>query len=50
MIQENNKKLKEEDTMVRVAGIQIAPIFLNSKKTWEKLSNYIRDAHDVKRS
>jgi len=32
--------------MVRVAGIQIAPIFLNSKKTWEKLSDYIRESHD----
>jgi nitrilase len=32
--------------MVRVAGIQIAPVFLNSQKTWEKLSDYIRDAHD----
>lgn len=32
--------------MVYVAGIQIAPIFLNSQKTWEKLSDYIREAHD----
>lgn len=32
--------------MVRIAGIQIAPIFLNSKKTWEKLSDYIREACD----
>ncbi|MHA2367609.1 MAG: carbon-nitrogen hydrolase family protein [Candidatus Hodarchaeales archaeon] len=32
--------------MVRIAGIQIAPIFLNSKKTWEKLLDYIREAHD----
>ena len=32
--------------MVRVAGIQIAPVFLNGKKTWEKLSDYIREAHD----
>ncbi|UCE14968.1 MAG: carbon-nitrogen hydrolase family protein [Candidatus Heimdallarchaeota archaeon] len=32
--------------MVRVAGIQIAPTFLDSKKTWEKLSDYIREAHD----
>ena len=31
--------------MVRVAGIQIAPVFLNGKKTWEKLSDYIREAH-----
>jgi nitrilase len=30
--------------MVRIAGIQIAPIFLNSQKTWEKLSLYIREA------
>jgi nitrilase len=32
--------------LVRVAGIQIAPVFLDSKKTFEKLSGYIRDAHD----
>ncbi|MHA2224795.1 MAG: carbon-nitrogen hydrolase family protein [Candidatus Hodarchaeales archaeon] len=32
--------------MTRIAGIQIAPIFLNSKKTWAKLSDYIRTAHD----
>lgn len=32
--------------MVRIGGIQIAPIFLNSKKTWEKLSDYIREARD----
>ncbi len=32
--------------MVRVAGIQIAPVFLNSKKTFDKLSGYIREAHD----
>ena len=32
--------------MVRIAGIQIAPIFLNSQETWKKLANYIREAHD----
>ena len=32
--------------MVRVAAIQIAPILFNGKKTWEKLENYIREAHD----
>jgi nitrilase len=32
--------------MVRVAGIQIAPILFNSKKTWDKLADYIREAHD----
>jgi len=32
--------------MVHVAGIQIAPVFLNSEKTWEKLRDYIREAHD----
>lgn len=32
--------------MVRIAGIQIAPIFLDSEKTWEKLSDYIREAGD----
>ena len=32
--------------MVRVAGIQIAPVFLNSQKTWEKLSEYIREAQE----
>lgn len=30
--------------MIRIAGIQIAPIFLDAQKTWEKLSNYIREA------
>jgi len=30
--------------MIRVAGIQIAPIFLDAKKTWEKLAYYIREA------
>jgi nitrilase len=32
--------------MVRVAGIQIAPIVLDSQKTWEKLADYIREAQD----
>ncbi len=32
--------------MVRIAGIQIAPVFLNSQKTWEKLSHNIREAND----
>jgi nitrilase len=32
--------------LVRIAGIQIAPVFLDSKKTFEKLSGYIRDAHE----
>jgi len=36
----------EVHTMVHVAGIQIAPIFLNSQETWKKLTNYIREAHD----
>ncbi len=30
--------------MIRVACIQIAPVFLDSKKTWEKLSQYISEA------
>ncbi len=30
--------------MIRVAGIQISPIFLDAKKTWEKLADYIREA------
>jgi predicted amidohydrolase len=30
--------------MIRVAGIQIAPVFLDSRKTWEKLESYIREA------
>jgi nitrilase len=30
--------------MIRVAGIQIAPIFLNAKATWHKLETYIREA------
>ncbi len=32
--------------MVLVAGIQIAPVFLDSQKTWVKLSEFIREAHD----
>lgn len=32
--------------LVLVAGLQIAPVFLNSKKTWMKLSEYIREAND----
>ena len=30
--------------MIRVAGIQIAPVFLDAMKTWEKLEEYIREA------
>jgi predicted amidohydrolase len=30
--------------MIRVASIQIAPIFLDSEKTWNKLSQYISEA------
>ena len=30
--------------MLRIAGIQIAPVFLDAEKTWEKLESYIRDA------
>jgi predicted amidohydrolase len=30
--------------MLRVGGIQIAPVFLDAEKTWEKLESYIRDA------
>ena len=30
--------------MIRIAGVQIAPVFLNAQKTWEKLSNYIQIA------
>jgi len=30
--------------MIRVAGIQIAPIFLDAQKTWKKLAHYIREA------
>ena len=32
--------------LVLVAGIQIAPVFLNSQKTWIKLADFIREAHD----
>ncbi len=32
--------------MVRIAGIQIAPVFLNSKKTWEKLKEFIQEAQE----
>ena len=31
--------------MIKIAGIQIAPVFLNAQKTWEKLIGYIREAH-----
>lgn len=30
--------------MIRVAGIQIAPVFLNARDTWRKLVSYIREA------
>jgi nitrilase len=30
--------------MIKIAGIQIAPVFLNAQKTWEKLIGYIREA------
>ncbi len=30
--------------MIRAAAIQIAPIFLDKEKTWEKLEKYIREA------
>lgn len=30
--------------MIRVAAIQIAPVFLNTTETWNKLEHYIRDA------
>ncbi|MHA2396316.1 MAG: carbon-nitrogen hydrolase family protein [Candidatus Thorarchaeota archaeon] len=30
--------------MIRVAAIQIAPVFLNKDETWIKLENYIREA------
>ncbi|UCG02506.1 MAG: carbon-nitrogen hydrolase family protein [Candidatus Heimdallarchaeota archaeon] len=30
--------------MIRVAGIQIAPVFLDAQKTWEKLTSFIREA------
>ncbi len=30
--------------MIRVAGIQIAPVFLDAQKTWEKLEQHIREA------
>ena len=32
--------------MVRIAGIQIAPVFLNAEKTWNKLEQFIREAKD----
>ena len=31
--------------MIRIAGIQIAPVFLDAKKTWKKLKDYISEAH-----
>jgi nitrilase len=30
--------------MIRVAGIQIAPVFLNARETWKKLDSSIREA------
>lgn len=30
--------------MIRVAAIQIAPVFLNKEETWNKLDTYIREA------
>lgn len=30
--------------MIKIAGIQIAPVFLDAQKTWEKLEGYIREA------
>ncbi|MFX0171068.1 MAG: hypothetical protein ACFE9L_04040 [Candidatus Hodarchaeota archaeon] len=30
--------------MLKVAGIQIAPIFLDAQRTWEKLQLSIREA------
>jgi len=30
--------------MIRVAGVQIAPVFLNAQKTWEKLERFLREA------
>jgi predicted amidohydrolase len=30
--------------MIRVAGIQIAPVFLNAQDTWKNLESYIREA------
>lgn len=30
--------------MIQIAGIQIAPIFLDALKTWKKLEGYIREA------
>jgi nitrilase len=30
--------------MIRVASIQIAPIFLDTRKTWKKLASYIEEA------
>jgi nitrilase len=31
--------------MIRAAAIQIAPVFLDKEKTWEKLEIFIREAH-----
>lgn len=30
--------------MIKIAGIQIAPVFLDAQKTWEKLEMYIKEA------
>ncbi len=30
--------------MIRIAGIQIAPVFLDAEATWDKLERYIREA------
>lgn len=34
-----------ESPCIRVAGIQIAPVFLDAEKTWGKLVEYIGEAH-----
>jgi nitrilase len=35
----------DRKTMIRVAAIQIAPIFFDAKETWNKLETYIREAN-----
>ncbi|MHA2078549.1 MAG: carbon-nitrogen hydrolase family protein [Candidatus Thorarchaeota archaeon] len=33
--------------MIRVAAVQIVPVFLDKEKTWDKLETFIREAHST---
>ncbi|MFQ5834233.1 MAG: nitrilase-related carbon-nitrogen hydrolase, partial [Candidatus Thorarchaeota archaeon] len=32
-------------SMIHVAAVQIAPVYLRAEETWNKLETYIREAH-----